>query len=176
MGVLKRMNLCQLSGLAMLLAALGCATGGGPRITAESLGSCAVNAPENGDWRQVVAEGISFCVPADWKAMGKNGWRGGSASLTWGHGESSRQVRTKLVVVRASDMPPSPPLPTQQWRISEQIGGIPVDLWLTEWPGEFFTGANWDIPRPMYMTGEAASQRDADILLGVFRTLRVTGD
>jgi len=169
------MNLRQVFGLGMLFAALGCATGGRPRITAESLGSCDVEAPGNEDWRQVVAEGISFCVPADWTAMGKSGWRGGSASLTWGYGEPRGRVRSTKVVVRASEMPPSPPIPTQQWRVSEQIGGIPVDLWLTEWSGEFYTGATWDIPRSMYMTGEAASQRDADILLGVYRTLRVRG-
>ena len=174
---LQPMKLLQAAKPAILFAALGCASGGIGRITAESLGPCEVNAPENGDWRQVVAEEISFCVPADWTAMGKYGWRGGGASLDWGFGEPRRQLRSgTIVMVRAGEMPPSPRSPIQQRRFSEQIGGVTVELWLTEWPGEFFTGANWKTTRPMYMTGETTSQREADILLWIYRTVRVVGD
>lgn len=160
-------------GLAVLVVAMGCASGGGGRISAESLEPCDVNTPVGEDWRQVVAEELSFCVPAGWRAMGSNGWRGGGGSLTWGLGEPRPRIESTLVTVRASEMPPAALNPTQQRRFSEQIGGVPVELWLTEWQGRFLTGATWTTPRSMYMNGEAISQRDADALFEVYRTVRV---
>lgn len=80
-----------------------------------------------------------------------------------------------MVMVRAGEMPPRPPQPTQQRRFSEMVGGIPMQIWLTEWPGEFYTGATWETPRAMYMTGQATSQREADTLLEIYRTVRVPG-
>lgn len=141
-------------------------------MPAEALGPCEVPTPEEEDWRQVAAEGVSFCVPADWRPMGSKGWRGGGGSLTWGSVEPRRPAQGRLLTVRASDIP----APTQERRFSELIGGVSVELWLTGSEGEFLTGATWENPRPLYMNGEAISLRDSEVQLEIYRTVRIIGD
>ena len=176
MGSLELMEGCRALGLGVLIVALGCATGGGGRIPAESLGPCEVNAPKEHDWRQVASEEISFCVSADWTSMGRNGWRGSGGSVTWGSGAPERRIETATMVVSSDDMPPMPPRPIQPQRFAEVIGGVPVELWLIERQGEFLTGATWNSPRSMYMTGEAIFRGNADLQFEIFRTARIIGD
>jgi len=81
------------------------------------------------------------------------------------------------MVVRADEIPPEPPAAVgQAQRFTEVIGGVPVELWIIERQGEFLTGAAWNSPRPMHMTGEANSRRNADLQLEIFRTARIIGD
>ena len=81
------------------------------------------------------------------------------------------------MVVRADEIPPEPPAAVgQAQRFTEVIGGVSVDLWIIERQGEFLTGAAWNSPRAMHMTGEANSRRNADLQLEIFRTARIIGD
>mgnify|MGYP001816040185 CR=1 FL=1 len=159
--------------VGVILLCVGCATGGGPQISADSLPPCEVPAPPTEDWRQVVAEGISFCLPADWRSAGSKVWRGDGGSNTWGFGEPRRELRGMMVAVRAEDLPNPPPLPGSTNRLVETIGGVSVELWINTFGGETFTGAQWTEPQRFYVTGEASSPIEGQRQLNVFRTARI---
>jgi len=158
----------------LVVCAWGCATGGASRIPATSLPSCAVPTPAGEDWRQVVNEEFSFCVPSDWASSGSNGWRGDGGSIEWGYGEPRLRTRSVTTVTRVGDLPSPPPSPPgHSTRTTETIGGVPVDLWIIDLGGEILTGAQWTMPSRIHMTGEASSRRQAERQLEIVRTVRM---
>jgi hypothetical protein len=161
-------------GIGLAVFCWGCATGSGSRFLAESLPPCGVPTAGPANWRQVISGDLSFCVPADWKPSGSHGWRGDGGSITWGYGAPKARRVSVTTVVPADGLPGSPPpFPGNTNRLSETIGGVAVDLWITEVGGKIFTGAQWKEPQRLYMTGEASSQVQAQRQLNVFRTARL---
>lgn len=158
---------------ALLLVLWGCAANSTSRIPGASLPPCSVPTPAEEDWRLVVSEEISFCVPADWMSSGSNGWRGDGGSIAWGYGEPRMRTRSVTTVTRVGDPPSPPPPPGHSSRVTETIGGVSVDLWIIDLGGEILTGAQWTVPRRIHMTGEASSQRQAERQLDVYRTARI---
>ena len=163
-----------LGGVGLLLLVSGCATVS-TRSPTESLPPCGVPVPQGEEWRQVIAEGINFCVPADWTSFGSNTWRGSGGSVSWGPGEPNPRRLGVFTVPRGLDPTGPPPPPVYSNRITEVIGGVSVDLWIRDAGGQILTGAQWTTPSLMNMTGEASSRRNAELHWTIFRTARITG-
>lgn len=160
--------------IGVALLCCGCATGSGSRSSAESFPPCEVPTADAASWRQVNTGDLSFCVPAGWKPSGSHSWRGEGGSITWGYGVPKPRRVTVTTVVPADEPPASPPsFPGSTNQLRETIGGVSVDLWITEIGGKIFTGATWKEPQRVYMNGEAPSQMLARRQLDVFRTVRV---
>lgn len=126
-------------------------------------------------WREVSAEGFSFCVPATWSGNGRT-WRQGGGSITWGVGTHPRpKTSTTVVAVRASEIGSlqsgGPPPDSDVQRFSEEIGGRRADLWRNRFGREFHTGAVWSSPR-VWLVGESQDATSADVQVMVFRTVR----
>jgi len=151
--------------LCPLLVIAGCATGGSSGATADALPLCQVEVEESRDWRQVTSDVVSFCVPAGWTSPGRNQWRGRGGSIRWGTGSQ----------LTRGDTPPNQPSGGQGRRFTEVIGGVPVDLWISQAESQFHTGAEWRTPRDMHMTGTATSRAAAELQLDIFRTARPKG-
>lgn len=160
--------------VVMALAATGCATSA--VVPASTLPECRVSgAPA--EWRQVSAEGLTFCVPENWRSAGSRSWRGDGGRVRWEWGQRVRAVSSTVVVTRGS--PPTreqaraalPVSPVQ--RSTETVGGELVDLWISEVEGAYRTGADWQTGRTMYMTGEAVSLSEAERQLDIYRSVRL---
>jgi hypothetical protein len=52
------------------------------------------------------------------------------------------------------------------------IAGIPVEIWRNEAKGKYRTGATWEQPKSMSMSGEAPSSSAADVQWNVYRSVR----
>lgn len=126
-------------------------------------------------WREVVAEGFSFCLPPGWKG-GARSWRMGSATLAWGRG--ARPPREVAVVTRRVEVskggapmsiPPAPDSDVQ--RFSESIGGRPAQLWRNRFGAKYYTGAEWS-SASTWLTGTAQDAADAALQIAIYRTVR----
>jgi hypothetical protein len=60
--------------LCILILTTGRATSGSGGATANALPPCQVEVDESRDWRQVTSDVVSFCVPAGWTSLDRNGW------------------------------------------------------------------------------------------------------
>lgn len=162
--------------LLILLAAAGCATGGA-RVNASTLPPCPVQTPDPG-WHQVSAADVTFCVPGHWSRIGSRRWGGDGGSVEWGTGTLPRRVETRTVVVRVErgGVPPTVPRRIPGARVdrwTETLGGAPAELWIAEEDGEMLrTGADWDPPVGLYMTGEARTRKTAELQVEIYRTAR----
>ena len=140
--------------------------------------ACRTGVPgvEVSSWREVAAEGFTFCVPSDWRGGGRT-WRRGSAEITWGKGTRPRQqvaVVTETVIVPAGAVPrpPSgPPPDSDLQRFTEEIGGHRATVWRNRFGQVYHTGADWESLR-VWIVGEAADPASADVQVTVFRTVR----
>lgn len=127
-------------------------------------------------WREIAAEGFTFCVPADWRGGGRT-WRRGSAQITWGKGTHPRKqvaVVTETVVVPAGvvPQPPSGPPPNSDvQRFNEEIGGHRASVWRNRFGQDYHTGADWESLR-IWIVGEATDPAAADLQVTIFRTVR----
>jgi hypothetical protein len=131
---------------------------------------------EVASWREIAAEGFTFCVPPDWRGSGRS-LRRGSAEITWGKGTRPPQqvaVVTQTVVAPAGAVPrpPSgPPLDSDLRRFTEEIGGHRATVWRNRFGQGYHTGAHWESLR-FWIVGEAADPASADMQLTIFRTVR----
>ncbi|HEY0154011.1 MAG TPA: hypothetical protein VGB92_18505 [Longimicrobium sp.] len=165
--------------LSLLIVPLGAAAQeSAPASTAPEVRPCTVTMPGTDvvGWREVQATGFTFCVPANWRPVGRarNGvdarvWRGGGGEVKWGSG-SPRTVATVTTVV--SGPVSAIPRPTGQvHRLSEVIGGKRADLWDNEFEGSYYTGAEWSAPA-VYVAGESRDRATSRLQLQVVRTVR----
>jgi len=170
-------------GRGALVATLAC-SGGAPRTpptpspSAEPV-ACPLGdvQPDLATWRQVRADGFTFCVPSDWRAAGGDRskiWRHGVSSIEWGTGTPrlKRVVQSVVVRVPAGSMPPPPPPPNAEIkRFTEEIGGQTADMWRNRFDQDYYTGATWTNVN-VYLVGETKDVSTADLELRIFRTVR----
>ena len=158
-----------LSGLA------ACASSGASSYDEGPVVSCQVpvaSAPQQ-TWRQIAAEGFTFCVPSTWRQSGANTFRGDGGWIRWGVGQfrpSAGGSTTRTLTVPAGQLP----LPAgRQNRFSESIGGSIAELWDNELEGTLYTGAQWTRPS-VYLFGQSTSQAVRLQQLQIYRTVRFT--
>jgi hypothetical protein len=109
---------------------------------------CTVPVPENtGEWKQISASSVTFCVPATWRV------RGTRASYSGGAGSAN-----------------STPLRTE--RLPETIGGRQAEVWRQMGVGRLQTGVSFAQAPLFSILGEAAGDEQVTVQLAVFRTVR----
>ena len=128
-------------------------------------------------WREVAADGFTFCVPHSWSGSGRI-LRSGTATITWGAGSQPPRrtiavTRTEVVAGPGAYRPtnPGPPPDSDIRRFSEEIDGRRAELWRNRFGSEYYTGARWSSPR-VWIVGDAASPKEADLQVTVYRTVR----
>ncbi len=127
-------------------------------------------------WREIAAEGFTFCVPPDWRGGGRT-WRRGSARINWGKGTHPRQqvavvTETMVAPAGAAPQPPSGPPPNSEiQRFTEEIGGHRASMWRNRFGQDYHTGADWESLQ-IWIVGEATDRAAADLQIAVFRTVR----
>lgn len=159
----------------MLSFTLACAGPSAPVATSpsaaaslEQSAACSVPVPAGETWRQVQAEGFTFCVPESWRVRGGRAiYTGGS--VQWLHG-TPRRIPFTVGRVESGRPPPAVASGRAQ-RFTETIGGRSADLWLLSSGGAISTGASWSDPA-MYFTGEARDDAMAAEHFAVYRTVR----
>lgn len=135
---------------------------------------CSVAVPENsGEWKQVVSENVTFCVPAAWRVRGtRASYAGGS--LRWQH-ESVRAV-TRLASssgpqsISGGRNPNSTPVRTES--VPEVIGGRPATVMRQMGVGRLQTHVTFTQPPLFSISGEAAGDEHVTTQLAVYRTVR----
>jgi hypothetical protein len=169
--------------LALLLAG-GCSTAVQQKAAApvEAIAACTlfVAGAEQPSWRQVQAEGFTFCVPESWRAAGRGSnsgtdartWRDGSGSITWGTGAPPRRGRVGTAVVSVQRGQPLPAPPGNVQRATETIGGHPAQVWNNRFENTSYTGATWTTPKRVFLIGETQDPAAAAVHLQVYRTVR----
>lgn len=137
----------------------------------------------------VRGDGFNFCVPQGWvpqRARAANGldsrmWRNGDQTLTWNIGGTDAGAggtRVPFTVQRVESgsgggTPPPPPPPLLNLeQMSETIGGYPATLIIGSSGGVYRTGAAWDSPIPLRLSGEAQNRAEALAQLAAYRTVR----
>lgn len=127
-------------------------------------------------WRSVTAEGFTFCVPPEWRAVGRT-WRHGEASISWGTGAyRPRKIGSVVTTVVTTDpsrvpLPEGPPENSAVHRFSEEIDGRIAQVWRNRFGVDYHTGATWASPR-VWMHGEANDAHSANLQVTIFRTVR----
>lgn len=160
----------------VLVGLAACASRGGVASDdAAPVVACQVpvaSAPQQ-TWRQITAEGFTFCVPSTWRQSGANTFRGEGGWVRWGVGQfRPTATATRTVTVPAGQEPP--PLPGRQNRFSESIGGSIAELWDNEFEGTLYTGAQWTSPTAVYLAGQSTSPAVRAQQLQIYRTVRFT--
>lgn len=177
-----------------------CAACGGRTAPATpvALAPCAVPGLGSGDsaWRQVRASGFTFCVPASWQPTGRGHdsvdarrWNGTGASVTWDLGQPppvmARRDTTVTAPVargmrgRSPSPSPSPPVGFEQ-PCRRRTEPIPVEgmSWLVthiQCPRLWSLTAMSTAPA-VYVQGDALTAEEADVLLRVMQTIRLSGN
>lgn len=161
----------------LLIGLAACASSGASSRDEAPVVACQVpvaSSPQQ-TWRQITAEGFTFCVPSTWRQSGANTFRGEGGSIRWGVGQyrsTAAAVATRTVTVQAGQEPP--PLAGRVNRYSESIGSSVAELWDNDLEGTLYTGAQWTNPTAVYLAGESKSPAARIQQLQVYRTVRFT--
>jgi hypothetical protein len=173
----------RLLGILVALAVLsGC--GGAARIPAASSSdaialipsaercTASIVAVDVSAWRQVTADGFTFCVPAEWRGSGRT-WRWSGARVTWGTGEPPRKrvVRTVVSAVPPTQLGGANAGPSGSDLWPEAIGGRDAQIRRNRSGSTYYTEARWESPR-VWLTGETGKADVADLEVQIFRTVR----
>ena len=136
---------------------------------------CTVPVPENtGAWKQVTAENVTFCVPANWRVRGTRASYGGG-SIRWEHAtvratpSASASGPTSLTG-RSNSSPNSTPVRSEA--LPEMIGGHQATVMRQMGVGRLQTSVNFPNPPQFSMTGEASGEEQVNLQLAVYRTVR----
>jgi hypothetical protein len=159
----------------LLIGLTACASRGASTHGEAPVVSCQVPVASSSQetWRQVTAEGFTFCVPSSWRQSASNTFRGEGGWIRWGVGEYQPTATGSFTVtVPAGQGPPTPP--GRRNRFSESIGGSLAELWDNELQGTLYTGAQWRRPTPIYLLGQSTSQAVRAQQLQIYRTVRFT--
>ncbi|HEX8319040.1 hypothetical protein [Longimicrobium sp.] len=158
--------------VVLLIGLTACASSGASSHEDAPVVACQVpvaSSPQT--WRQITAEGFTFCVPSTWRQSGANTFRGEGGWIRWGVGQyRPTAIATTTVNVPAGQLPLSA---GRQNRFSESIGGSIAELWDNELEGTLYTGAQWTRPS-VYLLGQSTSQAVRLQQLQVYRTVRFT--
>ncbi|HEU0055350.1 MAG TPA: hypothetical protein VFQ39_19315, partial [Longimicrobium sp.] len=109
-----------MAGAAALLASGAAAAQETAPAPAQEPPKCAirVNDVDLTTWREVRADGFTFCVPPEWNPRGRTRdgvdpreWRGPSGSIEWGKGRPRPVMGSSIVTVPRGERPPPPPPP-----------------------------------------------------------------
>jgi len=133
---------------------------------------CTVPVPENtGEWKQISASSVTFCVPSAWRVRGtRASYSGGS--IRW-------QNSAPPVMTRQSSGPQSiggggsaNSTPVRTERLPETIGGRQAEVWRQMGVGRLATGVSFPQAPLFSIIGEAAGDEQVTVQLAVFRTVR----
>ena len=136
---------------------------------------CTVPVPENtGDWKQISAPGVTFCVPATWRVRGtRASYSGGS--VRWQN--NATQVTTRQSSgpqsISGRSNPSSSAVRTE--RVPEMVGGRQAEIWRQMGVGRLQSGVSFTQPPQFSITGEAAGEEHVLTQMAVYRTVRFTG-
>ena len=183
---------------ALLLAACaGGSSSAGEAPTAQSTDAaaassaatepCNVPVPANSaGWKLVQGTGWTMCVPADWRVSTNRATYSGG-TVRWQNGQARLPVTvTSVRVVGGSGATSTGSSGTsianaggtragttmgRRQSLSEMIGGQMATIWSEEGNGRVGTGVSFREPQ-LSMTGEASGQRNVELQLAVYRTIR----
>jgi hypothetical protein len=170
------------AGAALLLWSTAAVGQGTEPAAARETPACRVRVNDRDltGWREVRANGFTFCVPPDWRprGRGRNGmdaraWRGAEGELRWGTGgERSPFVGREVVRVPAGE-PMTVPRPPTVHSHTELVGGAEAVVRDNVFGGEHLVGAWWESPAAQ-IDGRADNAAGAALLLDICRTVRFT--
>lgn len=133
---------------------------------------CTVPVPEgSGEWKQVTAQNVTFCVPASWRVRGtRASYSGGT--IRWQN--TATQVMTRQSSgpqsISGRTSPNSSQVRTE--RLPETIGGRQAEVWRQMGVGRLQTGVSFAQSPQFSITGEASGEEQVLLQLAVFRTVR----
>lgn len=135
---------------------------------------CAVPVPENtGEWKQVCAPSVTFCVPAAWRVRGMRASCSGG-SIRW-------QITASQAGARASSGPQSIMGTTsanssavRTEALPGVIGGRQATVMRQMGVGRLQTGVSFAQAPQFSITGEASGEEQVVLQLAVYRTVRFT--
>jgi hypothetical protein len=134
---------------------------------------CTVPVPENtGDWKQITATNVTFCIPAAWRVRGMRASYGGG-SIRWQNTAPpvmTRQATGPQSIAGSGTSANSSPVRTE--RLPETIGGRQAEVWRQMGVGRLQTGVSFAQSPQFFMTGEASGDENVNLQLAVFRTVR----
>lgn len=134
---------------------------------------CTVPVPENtGEWKQISASSVTFCVPAAWRVRGTRASYGGG-SIRWQNSSPpvmTRQSTGPTSIISGGSSPNSTAVRTE--RFPETIGGRQADVWRQMGVGRLATGVSFAQAPLFSIIGEAAGDEQVAVQLAVFRTVR----
>ncbi|MCC7003376.1 MAG: hypothetical protein IT357_14560 [Gemmatimonadaceae bacterium] len=135
---------------------------------------CTVPVPEGtGEWKQITAENVTFCVPATWRVRGtRASYAGGS--IRWQHTANRVMIRSGSTSspqnISGSSNANSSPVRTES--VPEIIAGRQATVMRQMGVGRLATSVNFTQPPPFSISGEAAGEEHVTIQLAVYRTVR----
>ncbi len=166
------------------------------QVTPVAIVPCAVPGVGSPDslWRQVHASGFTFCVPASWKSSGHAQdsvdaplWKGDGTSVTWGLGrplggigrQSTAEITGRIaygspgmtvlepgrVTIHKCDPPTNTPF---------TVEGVVVLVTQVRCEAVTWTTTGWSTAPAIYVQGEAHTEKLADLLVRIMRTIRFT--
>ena len=147
-----------------LIMALGCRASGGAAPGVESAVPCSATVPDVdvSGWRQVPAQGFTFCLPTDWRG-GARAWRSDNARLEWSVGPSAGRVPFSVSRAGGANI--------DRREYNEAIGGRSARLLRFRNGTDFVVNAEWT-DAAINFTGVAPTLASADLLLAIYRTVR----
>jgi hypothetical protein len=161
----------------LLVVALGVAcarsrgAGDAPARAAEP---CAVPVPEShGTWRQVQAEGFTFCVPTSWNPSSPPAGGGVERQRFYFNGGEMTWSTPKTRVGGARRITTTTRPRIAEW--TETISGQKAEFQTVEWTELRLVSARWPGSR-VTLSGEVRSLGDAELLKAVYRTVRFPGE
>jgi hypothetical protein len=178
-----RLALCVVLALACRTAA---SPGSPPSAGAAALTgapcSVATEATPAEEWREVRADGFTFCVPPGWAGDARTGrvWRGDGAEVRWGTGSGREMTTTTRERISRGDILESRADAAQRMidesqrelrEVDEVIGGRPARLTYNRANGTYYASARWEEPA-VYFTGTARTLAGAARAMQLYRTVR----
>lgn len=133
---------------------------------------CTVPVPENtGEWKQISASSVTFCVPATWRVRGtRASYSGGS--IRWQNSAPPVMTRQSTGPTSIGGGSSANSTPVRTERFPETIGGRQADVWRQMGVGRLQTGVSFAQAPLFSINGEAAGDEQVTVQLAVFRTVR----
>lgn len=133
---------------------------------------CTVPVPENtGEWKQVNAVSVTFCVPAAWRVRGtRASYSGGS--IRWQNSPPPVTTRQSTGPQSIGGGSSANSTPVRTERLPEMIGGRQAEVWRQMGVGRLQTGVSFAQAPQFSIIGEAAGDEHVVLQMAVFRTVR----
>lgn len=133
---------------------------------------CTVPVPENsGEWKQVTATSVTFCVPASWRVRGtRASYSGGS--IRWQNTASQGTARQASGPQSIGGRSNANSSPVRSESNPEMIGGRQATVMRQMGVGRLQTSISFAQAPQFSITGEASGEEQVLLQLAVFRTVR----